>query len=172
MTLPINWDEVDKIEERKPYFQHGIWEVTIKDVDLDTNSNGNDFLRFTVEGENGEETDRPTMFLTEKALPWTMASIQGILVHNAKTDLAKEKVRKYLRTVKTVDDLDPTRLTGATAWLEVKPSDREFTREDGSKGYYDDFRLTHYKPQQKPEDLVNDMLKSSEPVEVDDVPFK
>lgn len=172
MSMPINWEEVDKAAERKPYFGHGIWEVTIDDVDLEENSNGKPLLRFTVKGDGGEETNRATMFLTEKAIPWTMASIQGILVHNAKTDAGKDKVRNYLRGLKDASDLDLEKLLGATAWLEVTQSDRQFTRDDGTTGYYDDFRLLHYKPKQSPDDLVKEMIAGGEPVDTDDVPFK
>lgn len=170
--VKLNWDEIDELGERKMGFGIGVYEVTIKDIDLEENANGKPYFKVTVAGENGEETDRIKMYLTEKAVPWTMATIQGIMVHNAKSDLAKDKVKKYLRTLEEADDLDPAKVVGAKAWLKVTQTDQEFTRDDGTTGYYNDFQLTSYKPKQNAEELVTEMMASGTPVEVEDVPFK
>jgi hypothetical protein len=130
-------------------------------------------LKFTVIDEANPDitTDRVSpWYLTEAATPYTMRNLQNILVHNAKTDADKDKVRDYFHKLNDTDELDLKKFNGAQAWLTVTQSDRQFTRNDGTTSYYSDYELTSWESK-APKPLTVDDLGGEPLLDLSDVPF-
>lgn len=83
----------------------GVHEVEVTSVDLTQAKSGTMGIRFTV--ENGEGKNEVTMWLSEKALPYTIENVSRIVVHNAPAD-GKDKAREFMADIVSAKELYET----------------------------------------------------------------
>lgn len=103
---------------------HGM-EVTIVGGVVEESKSGSQFVQLGFEADDKEGNTGYNNYITEKALPYTAARFQSILVHNETTDEGKDKVREDI--AKVADDKFGEwiieKLIGKKAYLAISFSD-------------------------------------------------
>lgn len=114
-------------ERNENYFtkaDHGS-EVIITSGEVLLSSKGSEYLQLEFESEGKEGDTGYNNYITEKALPYTAQRVQGIIVHNEKTEADKEKVRKVLIDLPDAQfgEWALSQLKGKKAYLVISFSD-------------------------------------------------
>lgn len=170
------WDEVDALPSGdRTWFNEGVHRVVIESITPDKNTNGTPFLRVEVLDEKDPDIKgKANMYTSEKALPYTLRTLQGILVHNTKTQIEEEKARAYMHKVSDTDDIDFKKFYGAQCWFKKEKNGQTYTGTDGEEHDSYDTGIFNYEPKMsKPQDtILNDEdVKAGEPLDLSDVPF-
>lgn len=153
------------------YFTEGVHKVKIDGGLLDKMDDGREYIEIGVVGDDGEEDNVRFWLHTEASAKYTIRTLQGIAVHNAKED-DKEKVRQFFtgefddKKIRAVLD----KLEGKEAWYSLQKSNRTYQNAQGETKHSYDRNLTGYEP--KPRSMtVDELLEGSEKVEIsDDIP--
>lgn len=172
--VSINMTEEDFSELN--YFDMGVHKVTIVGAMLEKMDDGREYVEVGVKGEDGE-SDSVRMWLhTEAAAKFTMRVLQGICTHNAKTEAEKDKVRAGF--IGSIDDKKLANILGVMdgyeAWLLVEEDPVRTYEKEGRQYKSINKNIYGYEPKprkQTREELVEELMGASEPVEQDEVPF-
>lgn len=168
------WDEVDALPSGdRTWFLEGVYRVLIESISAEKNANDTPYLKFTVLDENDPDIKgTANLYTSEKALPYTLRTLQGILVHNTKTDIAADKVRKYFRELKDTDDIDLKKFNGAQAWYRKEKNGETYLNTKGEERDSYDTGIFSYEPKMsKPADTIVDDIKEGEPLDLSEIPF-
>jgi hypothetical protein len=139
---------IDFDGEFKSYLGTGVYECIIKKIEYDNGEKP--FYLLTVEAEGIEETVR--MYLhTDGCQEISLKTLKGLVIHQYDSDEKKIKARQTFDS-NLIDD--PAQflnylvmeLTNAKGYLVIKKSDRSFTRENGSTGFYNNKSVLPYAP--------------------------
>lgn len=160
------------------FFKEGVHVVTIEGAVVDKLDDGREYMDVGVKGSKGEEAEVRLWLHTEGSTKYTLRTLQAIMVHNAKTEADKDKIRTYF-----IGDFDDKKIAAVVAKLEGKECwysnfknlERPYTANDGSTKYSYDRNITGYEPdakEQSPESVVIDQMGGGEKVEATaDEPF-
>ena len=158
--------------EQSKYFEEGVHKVKIAGAIMDKMDDGREYVEIGVEGSDGETAEVRMWLHSEKAFKFTMRTLQGIAVHNAKDDVQKEKIRQFF-----VGDFDDAKikkvlekLDGYEAWFTVYQSDRTYTNAQGETRHSYDRNIHSYEPKPK-KTTVEDLMGPVEKVSTDDIQF-
>lgn len=158
--------------EQSKYFEEGVHKVKIAGAIMDKMDDGREYVEIGVEGSEGETAEVRMWLHSEKAFKFTMRTLQGIAVHNAKDDTQKDKIRQFF-----VGDFDDAKikkvlekLDGYEAWFTVYQSDRTYTNAQGETRHSYDRNIYGYEPKLK-KTTIEDLMGPAEKVSTDDVPF-
>ena len=91
--------------EQSKYFEEGVHKVKIAGAIMDKMDDGREYVEIGVEGSEGETAEVRMWLHSEKAFKFTMRTLQGIAVHNAKDDTQKDKIRQFF-----VGDFDDAKI--------------------------------------------------------------
>lgn len=154
------------------YFDSGVHEVIITKAETGQSKTGTPFIGFTVEGTEGQTTD-VRLYLSEKAAPYTRSKLATIAVHNQTDEAGKEKARAAFKAITDTDQLiEPKfvqRFVDMQAWIDTY-EDENAPNPNG--GFYKRSDLFGYEPKHRePTGAVQQMLKESEPVDPNEIPF-
>ena len=153
------------------YFNEGVYKVYLSDPKRDVSKSGSEFIQFTVNGENEEQTD-VRLYLTEKAAPYSLKTLAGIAVHNKGSEAEREKVREAFKAITDTDTLDAkflAKFENYEAWVLVE-EDTNAPKPNG--GYYLRTNLYSFPPKPRkitPEDIMGGGTKDG--IDPDEVPF-
>lgn len=118
----------------KQWLGVGVHEVFIMDVELTQAKTGTLGLKFKV--ENAEGQSEVTMWLSERALPYTIDNVSRLVVHNTGDD-KKDAARTFMSNVasaKEVVAVAKEKLTDGVAFLSVKESKTNtYTNKNGEE---------------------------------------
>jgi len=158
--------------EQSKYFDEGVHKVKITGAIMDKMDDGREYVEIGVEGSEGETAEVRMWLHSEKAFKFTMRTLQGIAVHNAKDDAQKDKIRQFFvgdfNDEKVQKVLD--KLTGYEAWLTVYQSDRTYTNAQGETRHSYDRNIYGYEPKPK-KTTIEDIMGPVTAVDTDDIPF-
>ena len=167
--VKVNPMEDKDFEARGKYFDAGVYKVHLSDPKRDVSKSGSEFVQFTVNGENEEQSD-VRLYLTEKAAPYSLKTLAGIAVHNKGSEAEKQKVRDAFKNITDTDTLDAKfleKFENMEAWVLVE-EDTNSPKPNG--GYYLRYNLYSYEP--KPRKITpEDLMGGGTPVDPDEVPF-
>jgi len=105
-------------------------------------------------------------------LPYTLRTLQGILVHNTKTEIDADKVRAYFRKLDDSDNLDLKKFNGAQAWYKKEKNGETYTNKDGEERDSYDTGIFNYEPKmKKPADTVIEDITEDAPIDLSEIPF-
>lgn len=138
-------------EEQAPFFQEGVHVVNIVDVEGGTNENGKEFIKFTVEGSEGQVGEASMWFTTDKAIKFTFSTIRSLFTHNA-TKGKEEAAKEMINAVKNSDELVALCkkvLMGKEAWFQVEKSDYTYTNQAGEQKQGYNRNIFGYEPKPK-----------------------
>lgn len=160
--MAYEFSEETKAEDK--YFSEGIHKVTIESIDHDETDQGKEFFEFTVKGENGEKASARIWFTTDKAAKYSFDIVRTLLVHNAKSDVLKEKVRNNVNSCKNTNELAELALSleGGEAWYTLYKSDRTYEYNGEIKHSYDK-NIYGYEPNPREKtsaEMVADFMNS------------
>lgn len=170
------WDDVDALPSGdRTWFNEGVHRVLIESMTQETNTNGTPFIKFTVIDEKDPDIKgTANLYTSEKALPYTLRTLQGILVHNTKTQIEEEKARAYMHKISDTDDLDMKKFYGAQCWYKKEKNGQTYTGKDGEEHPSFDTGVFNYEPKMKtPQDTILDDadVKAGEPLDLEAIPF-
>lgn len=160
------------------FFEEGVHKVKIEGAVVDKLDDGREYIDVGIKGEGGEEAEVRLWLHTEGAAKFTIRTLQAIMVHNAKTEADKDKIRTYF-----IGDFDDKKIAAVASKLDDKECwysnfknlDRPYTAADGTTKYSYDRNITGYEPAPKektPESVVMDTMGGGEKVEESaDEPF-
>ena len=158
--------------EQSKYFDEGVHKVKIAGAIMDKMDDGREYVEIGVEGSEGETAEVRMWLHSEKAFKFTMRTLQGIAVNNAKDDAQKDKIRQFFvgdfNDEKVQKVLD--KLTGYEAWLTVYQSDRTYTNAQGETRHSYDRNIYSYEPKPK-KTTIEDIMGPVTAVDTDDIPF-
>jgi hypothetical protein len=103
-------------EEIGQYFNEGIHKVKITGV-VHQDMGDKEYLEVGISGDGGE-TGEVRMYLTEKALKYTINTIRTIFVHNQSTEANKTAVRNAVNACRTTEEFAKLcqKLEGKECW--------------------------------------------------------
>jgi len=158
------------------YLRPGVHEVFIKSAkrgQLD-NEKKTEYVELGVEGEDGSGT--VTMFISEKAAPYTLARLAQVAVHNEASDEAKQKVRDRFKKINDTDKIDQAFLdlfVDMQCWVLTEEDTSGKQKPNG--GFYLRNNLYSYEPKPRTvtaANLTTDQMKAGgTPVDTDEIPF-
>jgi hypothetical protein len=161
----------DAFKPRGTYLPAGVHEVLITGARRDkTPTKGTEFVEFEVESPDGAGT--VTLWMSEKAAPYSIALMGQVAVHNKGTDAAKEKVRESFKAITDTDEIDDKfleKFIDMQAW--VLTEEDTSGKEKPGGGYYLRNNLYSYAPQPR-KTTVEDIMPGGQNINADDVPFK
>lgn len=122
----------EDFQEKGKYFPEGVHKVKISEVEFGETAKGQEYVEFSVIGENGEEGSARLWFTTPKATNFTLNTIRNILVHNTQ-EKNKEAMKEKFNAVTNTKELDDfcQALRGKDAWYSVVRSG-EYTDNFGN----------------------------------------
>lgn len=161
-------------EEMTPFFPEGIHVVNIVDVEGGVNDNDKEYIKFTVEGSNGEEGSANMWFTTDKAIKFTFSTIRSLFTHNA-TKGKEEEAKKMINAVKNSEELVELCkkvLIGKEAWFQVEKSDYTYTNQAGEekRGYNRNIFGYEPKPKQSGNKAIDDTFGGGKVMSDDEIP--
>lgn len=147
-------NEVSEQTERLPF---GVNNVKLVGATASETPEGKEFLALTV--SNGEVEAEARVWFTGKASPYSLQTIQQIVVHSA-SEADKEKARMGVQTVADLDalaDLLNKMCVGAELWVTVyyDPS-RTYVNQNGETKRSINTNVYGYEPKLKPELMPSD----------------
>lgn len=167
------WEIVDKAGN-VTWFSEGVHPVVIDTVERKVNANGTPYLEFTViSDEDPDITGTARLYMSERALPYSLRTLQGILVHNAKTDIDEEKIRAYFHSLDDTDKLDLKKYHAAKAWYRVEKSGSVYIGTDNKEhdSYNRDIFSYEPKMSKRAESVVDTTFVQTESIDISEVPF-
>lgn len=155
---------------RKEYFGPGVHEVHITGATRGKTPNkGTEYVEFELEGEDGEGT--ATLWMSEKAAPYSIARMAQVAVHNKASETDKQKVRDAFMKITDSDEIDDKfleKFEGMQAWI-LTEEDTSGAQKPGG-GYYLRNNLYSYEPTVK-KTTAEDIMPGGQSISTDDVPF-
>ncbi|MDD4410865.1 MAG: hypothetical protein PHE32_04130 [Candidatus Shapirobacteria bacterium] len=156
---------IDFDGEFKSYLSTGVYECVIKKIEF-VNEDKSYYL-LTVEAQGIEETVRMYVH-TDGCAEITLKTLKGLVIHQYESEDKKIKARETFDSNLTNKEEEllnylTLELTNAKGYLVIKKSDRSFTRDDGSTGFYNNKSVLPYAPvlkdyelqtEEKVEDIV------------------
>lgn len=164
-------------QELDMYFDEGIHEVIVQGVVLNTDNPEKEYLEVGVIGSEGQSAD-VRMYLSEKAMRYSIDTIRKIMVHNVAED-KKEAVRKAIDACKTTEELTKLaqKLEGMSCWYSKFKTGTTYTNSQGEvKNSYSN-NLFGYEPKPpkhiQQAQAVQDLMSSDaqKPFDPNDFPF-
>ena len=134
--------------EFKSYLGTGVYDCVIKKIEFDNGEKP--FYLLTVEAEGIEETAR--MYLhTVGCQEISLKTLKGLVIHQYEADDKKIKARETFDSNLTNDEAEfltylTMELTNAKGYLVIKKSDKSFTRDNGTIGFYNNKSVLPYAP--------------------------
>lgn len=168
------WDEVEKLPSgERTWFTEGVHRVLVESMSHEKNTNGTPYIKVNVIDESDPDIKgSANMYTSEKALPYTLRTLQGILVHNTKTQIDEEKVRAYFHKLDDLDDIDFKKFNGAQCWFKKEKNGETYTGTDGEEHDSYDTGVFSYEPKmKKPADTIVDDIKEGTPIDLSEIPF-
>lgn len=149
----------------------GVHEVKIQEVSLVEAKTGTLGIKFVVANEEGKQ--ETVNWLSEKALPYTIAFLSSIAVHNTaeeKRDALRQGMTK-IDSAKQAYEIARAKFVGFSGYLQVTESKtQEYTdKRTGEVKPSLETRLLSYKPNQTGEQKVQQAMGGGEKVEKDEV---
>lgn len=148
----------------------GVHDVEITGVELTQAKTGTLGIKFTV--ENDEGMNEVTMWLSERALPYTIQNISAIGVHNTPEE-KREKLRTLMANVTSAQEayeIAKAKFVGFKAYLDIKESKTQtYTNKYGETKPSLERNLRAYKPKVTVEQVLSQ--DGGEKVDLDEVPF-
>lgn len=147
----VKFNDSHKEEQGGEYFELGVHEVVILEVNFDKTQDDKEYVDFTVTDETQTKQGTARLwFTTDGAIKYTFNIIRGIFVHNAPDD-TKDAIRKKVDGVKDTDELAKLcqLLVGKTAWYEVSEDATRTYMKDGVTKPSLNKNITGYKPTPK-----------------------
>lgn len=136
--------------ELDQYFEEGIHEVKIQGITLE--DEGTERFEVGVKGKNGEQAT-VRMYLTEKAMKYTIDNLRKIVVHNTPDKLKKDAARDEVNACKTTEELLgllQKKLENADCWYSKFKNGQQYQAvdKDGTEVTRDsyDTRLSSFEP--------------------------
>ena len=179
-NIKVEGDEAKKMAEDitngndKQFLGVGVHEVKIVEMELTKADTGTLGIKFDVENEEGQ--NMVSMWLSPKALPYTIRNISRLIIHNTPED-KKEKAKEFLAKIDSAEKIYEVaceKLMGAKAFLQVKESEtRTYTNAHGETKASLDRSLLSYKPVEKKTDVqkVAEVMASDDELDLGDIPF-
>lgn len=167
------WDEVDALPSgERTWFLEGVHRILIESMSQEKNSNGTPYIKVNAIDESDPAIKGSAMMYTsEKALPYTLRTLQGILAHNVKNDLEEEKVRAYFHKLADTDDLDLKKFDSKQAWFKKEKNGKTYINKDGEERDSYDTGIFSYEPKMsKPADVVIEDIEDSK-IDLAEIPF-
>ena len=147
----------------------GIHTVKIDNVELTESKSGTIGITFEVSNQDGK--GEATMWLSERALKYTISNISKIAIHNVAENKRAElkEALKKIDNAKAIYDIAKGKLIGKEAFLEIKESETQtYTNKFGEVKPSLERNLLSYKPKQT---IVEEIKSESEEVDLSDLPF-
>ena len=166
-------DENKEVQEfNNDYFAFGVHKVQLGVAELDKTDDDKEYAELTVIGSEGEEDKARVWFTTPGAIKYSFNVIRQIIVHNAKTDAAKEKARAAVDAVKTseelIDLLNEKCLAGELWFSKLYDPKRTYVNAKGETKKSVNKNVYGYQPKADPS-LMPDS-DGQKPVEAKDYP--
>lgn len=145
-------------EEIGLYFKEGIHKVIVTGV-VHQDMGDKEYLEVGIKGEGGE-TGEVRMYLTEKALKYTINTIRAIFVHNV-SEADKQAARDAVNACKTTEEFAKLceTLDGKECWYSKSKTGTQYTNAQGElKDSYSN-NLFGYEPKPSRQEQVAQKVK-------------
>lgn len=156
----------------EPWLGLGVHDVKITSVELRQAKTGTLGMNISVANDDGK--NEVTMWLSERALPYTIENVSQIGVHNT-PELKRAELRNAMINVtsaKEVYDIAKAKFVGFQCWLSVTESKTNtYVDKNGETKPSIDRRLTGYKPKDTASQRISKEMGGGEAVNVADLPF-
>lgn len=140
--------------ERKEYMPFGVNTVTLLGATPGQTDAGKDYIELTVKNADGVE-DNARVWFVGGASKYSFQTLQGIVVHSAKTPADKEKARMATEKCQSSDelaDLLNSKSVGGELWLtKYYDPTRTYTNQSGEPKRSINTNVYAYEPKLKPE---------------------
>jgi hypothetical protein len=154
------------------YFEEGIHKVKISGTALECPAD-KEYLEVSIEGENGESTE-VRLYLTEKAMKFSINTIRSIFVHNTE-ESKKELVRDAVNACKTTEELAILcqKLDGMECWYSKYKSGTTYTNASGEvkNSYNNNLFAYEPKPPKNNTQTVKSIVGGQEITSGEEYPF-
>lgn len=169
-------ENIQKASSGEAWLGLGVHDVFIQAIELAQAKTGTLGIKFTV--HNAEGKGEVTMWLSEKALPYTIEGVSRLVVHNTPED-KKAEARTFMSNVvsaKEVFEIAKAKLVEGVAVLQVREArdGSTYTDNNGVERPSLERNLLSYKPKETKEQQVANLISNSKeatPAEKLDIPF-
>lgn len=177
--VKVSGDAADKMKENilkvqsdQPWLGVGVHDVKVTGVELTQAKTGTLGVKLTVANDDGK--NEVTMWLSERALPYTIENISRIGVHNTPEE-KREALRNAMTNINSAKDAYEVvkgKFVGFQCWLSVRESKTDtYTDKNGETKPSLDRNLLSYKPKETQTQAIARVMDGGEPLKVSDLPF-
>lgn len=173
-------DDMARLEEvmnrtPKNYLDIGVHRVNITKVSPVVANSGTAGIEFTVENADGEST--ATCWITPKTLPYVVARISRILVHN-KPESEKTAAKAKMKEIKSARNLYAvcSGLIGKECWLQISEANTTYVNKNGETKYnlnreIDGYEMKPKAPKPQLEQVAQAVGGEKTDIDLNDIPF-
>lgn len=169
-------ENIQKASTGEAWLGLGVHDVFIQSVELAQAKTGTLGIKFNV--HNAEGKSEVTMWLSEKALPYTIEGVSRLVVHNTAEE-KKTEARNFMANVvsaKEVFEIAKAKLVEGVAVLQVREArdGSTYTDKDGVERPSLERNLLSYKPKETKEQQVANLISNSKeatPADKLNIPF-
>ena len=139
----------------------GVHTVKIDNVELTESKSGTIGITFEVSNQDGK--GEATMWLSERALKYTISNISKIAIHNVAENKRAElkEALKKIDNAKAIYDIARGKLIGKEAFLEIKESETQtYTNKFGEEKSSLEKNLLSYKPKVEVQSIAKAQVAS------------